>query len=77
MMARQIVNERKLIDKILKGNIKAFEDLITLYQKLVSLITFRMLKNDFDREEVCQEVFIKVYQNLSGFQFRIGIAYRF
>ncbi len=73
-MAKQIINERELIGKILKGNIKAFEDLIIHYQKLVSLITFRMLKNEFDREEVCHEVFIKIYQNLTGFHYKSKLS---
>lgn len=74
MMPDQMQSEHKLIKKILKGNVKAFEEIILNYQRLVSSITFRLLGNEFDREEVCQEVFIKVYQNLSGFNFKSKLS---
>lgn len=57
------------IRKILAGNSEAFRELIVSHQRLVSHIVFRMVSNEADREDVCQEVFIKVYQNLGGFQF--------
>ncbi|MFQ5823130.1 MAG: RNA polymerase sigma factor [bacterium] len=63
-----------LIDKIISGDTKAFQSLIEKYQRLVSHIVFRMISNKSDREDVCQDVFIKVYQNLSNFQFESKIS---
>ncbi|MFQ5864597.1 MAG: RNA polymerase sigma factor [bacterium] len=48
--------------------------MIEKYQRLVSHIVFRMVSNESDREDVCQDVFIKVYQNLATFQFESKIS---
>jgi RNA polymerase sigma-70 factor (ECF subfamily) len=45
-----------------------------MYQKLVVHIVFRLISRQEDREEICQEVFIKVYQNLSGFKFQSKLS---
>ena len=58
-----------LIKKILHGNLKAFRYLIDSHQRLVAHIVYRIVSNSADQEEICQEVFIKVYQNLSSFKF--------
>jgi RNA polymerase sigma-70 factor (ECF subfamily) len=66
--------ERALINTILSGNLNAFKDLIEMYQKLVIHVVFRLISRQEDREEICQEVFIKVYQNLSGFKFQSKLS---
>ncbi len=66
----QSSTEKKIIKKILKGDHESFEVIIESYKKLVYHIVFRMIYNNADREDICQDVFIKVYQNLSTFQFR-------
>lgn len=63
-----------LIERILAGDTQAFHSLITEYQRLVSHIVFRMVLNETDREDVCQDVFIKVYRNLSKFQFESKVS---
>lgn len=60
---------RSLIRRILAGQREAFRTIIEEHQRLVSHIVFRMVSNKFDREDLCQDVFIKVYMNLSSFQF--------
>jgi len=61
-------NDRRLIDDILAGRRKAFESLVESYKRLVSHVVFRMVTNETDREDLCQDVFIKVYQNLARFR---------
>ena len=65
---------RLLVADILDGNRAAFETLIGRYQKLVSHVVFRMVANGLDREDICQEVFIKVYQNLAAFRFESKLS---
>lgn len=67
-------DERQLIKEILAGNKAALQTFIESYQKLVSHVVFRMAANNHDREDLCQEVFMKVYQNLSGFQYECKIS---
>ena len=66
--------ERTLINKILQGNLRAFQGLIEKYQNLVTHIVFRLISNFNDREDVCHEVFIKVYQNLKNFKFQSKLS---
>ncbi len=60
--------ENETVRKILTGNKEAFKEIIEKYQKLVMHIVFRLLRGSSDREDICQEVFIKVYQNLQYFR---------
>jgi len=61
-------NDKLLIEKILAGDKIAFQAFVEEYQRLVSHIVFRMISNREDREDTCQEVFLKIYQNLSSFR---------
>ena len=63
-----------LINKILAGNTNAFQSFIEQYQRLVSHIVFRMINKEQDREDICQDVFLKVYQNLSSFKFEAKLS---
>ena len=57
-----------LIDEILSGKKAAFRKLIEQNQRLVSHIIFRMVGDRQDREDLCQEVFVRVYRNLPNFR---------
>ena len=59
---------KSLIDDILSGNNRAFEKLVTKYQRLVAHIVYKMIPEKDDFEDLCQEVFLKVYSNLSKFR---------
>ncbi len=61
-------SEQERIDKIIAGDVNAFRSLVEDYQGLVTHIVFRMVQNEADREEICQQVFIKVFENLKQFQ---------
>lgn len=65
---------KPLIDKIISGDTKAYQSIIEKYQRLVMYIVFRMISNETDREDACQDVFIKVYQNLSNFQYESKLS---
>ena len=62
------MNDAELIDQILNGNMNAFTFLVNRYQKLVVHITGRIIKRHEELEDVCQEVFLKVYQNLGKYR---------
>lgn len=59
---------RILIERIKAGDKNAFRTLIEMHQRLVGHIVFRMISNAADRKDLCQDVFLKVYQNLTGFR---------
>jgi len=61
--------EKLLIKQILDGNTHTFGLLIKQYEKLVVHIACRMIDNKEDLEDLCQDVFMKVYEKLPGFRF--------
>ncbi|MGH1362537.1 MAG: RNA polymerase sigma factor [Calditrichia bacterium] len=66
--------EKQLVQSILDGNRHAFRELISSYERLVAHMVYRMVTNQNDREDICQDVFVKVYQNLSKFQFKSKLS---
>lgn len=66
--------DREIINRITCGERRAFETLVTKHQRLVSHIVFRMIPNGADREDICQEVFISVFQKLSKFRFECQLS---
>ncbi len=61
-------NDKSLIERILAGDTDAFEGIIRDYGRLVNHIVYRMIPNVSDREDICQDILVKVYQNLSSFR---------
>jgi RNA polymerase sigma-70 factor (ECF subfamily) len=64
-----MADHRKLVEHILAGDQNSFRVLITQYQRLVSHVVFRLIPPGPDQEDICQEVFVKVYQHLGNFRF--------
>jgi len=62
-------SERALIQDILNGSNQAFETLIKQHERLVAHMVYRLIDNVEDRNDLCQDVFIKVYQALPRFRF--------
>ena len=67
-------SDKNLIENIVAGNPNEFSVLIDRYKKLVSHIVFRMIANQNDRDELGQEIFIKIYQNLPSFLFKCKLS---
>lgn len=63
-----------LVKKTLAGNKKAFQSIVEQHQRLVSHVVFRMVQNPADREDICQDVFLKVYEHLGGFKFESKLS---
>lgn len=63
-----------IVNQIIQGDMKAFKVLVEQHKKLVLHMVGRVLDDPEDREDVCQEVFIKVYQHLSHFNFQSRLA---
>lgn len=63
-----IIKER--IKEVKKGNVQAFEDIVSFYQNKVYFICFRMIGNKQEAEDLAQEAFIRAYTNLDSFDER-------
>ena len=58
-----------MVDRILNGDPNAFKQLVKDHERLVGQVVFRMVSGKADREDLCQDIFVKVYQNLNSFRF--------
>ena len=62
-----MISEKELVASAKAGNETAFEEIIKLYQQKICGTIFYMVKNENIVEDLAQEVFIKVYKNISKF----------
>ncbi len=62
-------NTAVVIKNINSGRRDDFKLIVEKYQRLVSHIVFRMVNDTSDREDLSQEIFLKVYKNLKSFRF--------
>ena len=68
------LNEQELVRSVLLKERAAFESLIRQYEGLVIHIVASLIRNENDREDICQDVFLKVYEKLWTFQFRSKLS---
>ena len=58
------------LEQASRGDIGAFEQVYKATSSFVYNVALRITRNSADAEEVTQDVFMKIYHNLKGFQFR-------
>jgi RNA polymerase sigma factor (sigma-70 family) len=63
------LTDAEIIESVKKGNQADYAILIDRYKNKAFTMIKRMLKNDFDAEEVLMDCFFKAYNNLSTFKF--------
>ncbi|MEX8545969.1 MAG: RNA polymerase sigma factor [Mucilaginibacter sp.] len=67
-------DDKELISRILNGELSAFSLLVNQHEKLVVHMIGRIVQRLEDREDICQEVFLKVYKNLASFKFQSKLS---
>lgn len=67
-------DERATIPKILNGDLRAFDLLVKQYERLVFHICFKLVNSNDDVQDICQEVFIKVFKNLKNFNYQSKLS---
>jgi len=67
-------SERELVEQVLDGDREAFLAFVDRYERLVKHVVFRMIDDDRDREELCQDVFMRAYRYLDGFRFESKLS---
>ncbi|HMB64371.1 MAG TPA: sigma-70 family RNA polymerase sigma factor [Eudoraea sp.] len=60
--------DQHIIDKVLSGHTRAFEEIIERYKHMVYTLALKVVKNREDAEEVAQDVFLKGYMALKTFK---------
>jgi RNA polymerase sigma factor (sigma-70 family) len=67
-------DEKEVVSRILRGDIRAFELLVKQYERLVFYIIHRLVKDGHAAEDICQEVFIKLHKSLERFAFQSKLS---
>lgn len=62
------IRERLLIRRLRDRDEKAFREIVEQYRDVVYNLTFRMLGDASEAEDVAQEVFITVFKSIDGFR---------
>lgn len=56
-----------LIDRVLAGEVEAFDLLVQRHQREVYRLTYRMARNQEDAKDLAQEAFLQAFRSLAGF----------
>jgi RNA polymerase sigma factor (sigma-70 family) len=65
---RIAMNDAELVEQILNGNNNAFRFLVAKHERLVLHVVGRIIQRSDEVEDVCQDVFIKVFRKLKGYK---------
>ena len=63
-----LVDEARIIREIRAGNVELFEHFVRTYQKKITRIAHRFLRDAGDADCAAQESFLRAYQNLGDFR---------
>ena len=66
--------DKQLIDRILRGNNQAFGIVVKNTEALIAQIVFKFIPHPEDRKDLVQDIYLKVFHHLSGFQFKSKLS---
>jgi len=66
--------EHEIISRIVNGDMTAFKILVKQYEKLVTYMVYKLVRNKEDTQDLCQDVFMKVYKHLPNFRFQSKLS---
>jgi RNA polymerase sigma-70 factor, ECF subfamily len=69
-----IVREAELVAECQAGNLGRFESLVSPYMQSIKLLSYSILKNSHDAEDVVQETVLKAYLHIN--QLRAGDSFK-
>jgi RNA polymerase sigma-70 factor (ECF subfamily) len=69
-----IVQETELLKKIAAGDVQAFKLLFESYQQSVFNLCYRFAKNRAEADDLCQEVFLKIYLAAQKFKHEAKVS---
>ncbi len=69
-----MIDDKALVSQVISGDRQAFRVLIKQNERLVGHMIARLIDRHEDREELCQDVFLKVYEKLGEFTFQSKLS---
>lgn len=68
------LTDRYLVNAVLRGDRHAFGLIVKRTENLVAQMIFKMVSIPGDRKDIAQDVYLKVFKNLSGFKFKSKLS---
>jgi len=69
-----IGEQQALVARVLSGDQRAFQEIMRSTERLVAQIIYRMIVDSHDREDLLQDVYLKVYEHLPNFRFEAKLS---
>ncbi len=69
-----MTDDATLVSLVRKGNAVAFRQLVQLHERLVFHMVHRIVNHPEDCEDICQEVFMRVFQKIHLFNFQSKLS---
>jgi RNA polymerase sigma-70 factor (ECF subfamily) len=69
---RVLAGEEKLVERCLQGDDAAWESIVTSYSRRIYNLGYRYTNRREEAEDLTQEIFIKVYQNMKSYRAESG-----
>ncbi len=67
-------SDKVIVTNILNGNIQDFSYVVKSTEKLVAQIVRKMTVIEEDQQDLVQDIYLRAYNNLSGFQFKSKLS---
>lgn len=68
------LSDQQLVAAVLRGDRQAFGLVVKSTEGLVAQMTFKMISSPGDRKDIAQDVYLKVFKSLPGFQFKSKLS---
>jgi RNA polymerase sigma factor (sigma-70 family) len=69
-----MIEDQALVARVVSGDKQAFRLLIKQHERLVAHMVSRLVDRNEDREELCQDVFLKVHEKIAEFNFQSKLS---
>jgi RNA polymerase sigma factor (sigma-70 family) len=69
-----MMDDKTLVSRVLGGDMQSFRILIKQNERLVAHMVGKLIRNREELEEICQDVFLKVYNRLGDFNFQSKLS---
>ncbi|MGB3588072.1 MAG: sigma-70 family RNA polymerase sigma factor, partial [Tunicatimonas sp.] len=69
-----MTDDTTLVSLVKRGNAVAFRQLVQLHERLVFHMVHRIVNQPEDCEDICQEVFMRVFQKIHLFNFESKLS---
>jgi RNA polymerase sigma factor (sigma-70 family) len=66
--------DKHLVNRVLRGDTRAFGIIIKNTENLVAQIVFKMVPVAEDRKDLAQDIYLKTFHNLGGFKFESKLS---